>query len=424
MVYARVTAISILIAAVIYQWWLKDFLFETLGIGRVLQPIESFPFKCHNLEHKQLEGCGDLWLDEDNRVLYAACTGIDARRQWDQRFAFVPTSLPIVSLLIVSSLLRFNVSGRRPGGSDLMALYIDQPRKGGLFKMHSIQPTKYGSAPGDGRLDLAGFDVQAVDSYTLRFWLLNQRPLYDSKGKIDTINVGINTTVDVYEHRRGDKKMAFVANSWSPTLYSANKIAWMGSNNFVVVNDRSAGLRRKLDPIVGGGNLVYYDDWLDRYTATPKKFPIPGMILRGMDDRIYVPSVIDGKIRVFQNQEDRSFKQVYSIKIGMPVTSLTLDANGHLWAVGRSKYDKEGINSRNAIFKIEQFDNRQLRYTVTKILEDKEGTTVKGASVAVYDAKTKRIFLSGKSAIQNDSTLLLNFIGAFSPVITLCEKKS
>jgi hypothetical protein len=306
--------------------------------------------------------------------------------------------------MTLSSLSRFNVSGRRPGGSDLMAIYIDQPRKDGLFKMHSIQPTKYGSAPGDGRLDLAGFDVQAIDPYTLRFWLLNQRPLYDTKGKVNMAKVDVNTTVDVYEHRRGEKKMTFIANSWSSTLHSANKIAWMGSNNFVVSNDRSTktGFRKKLDPLIGGGSLVYYDDWFDRYTVTRKKFPIPGMILRGIDDRIYVPSIIDDKIRVFQNQEDRSFKQVYSIKMDMPITSLTLDANGHMWAMGRSKYDSEGSASRNAIFKIEPFDNRQLRYTVTKVLEDNEGAAVKGASVAVYDVKTKRIFLSGGSAISRN----------------------
>jgi hypothetical protein len=81
----RLTALLALAGAVLYQWWLKPLLFETLGIRRVVEPIENFSYKCRRLQQKQLEACGDMWLDEHGRVLYAACTGVDARNQWNPR---------------------------------------------------------------------------------------------------------------------------------------------------------------------------------------------------------------------------------------------------------------------------------------------------------------------------------------------------
>lgn len=280
-----------------------------------------------------------------------------------------------------------------------MAIYIDEPRKDGLFKMHKVQPTHYGSTPGDGHLDLTGFDVEIVDSSTIRFWLLNQRPLYDATGLMDHSKKGVNTTIDVYEYRNGEKSMRHIATSWSPKLHSPNKIAWVGANNFVVSNDRSAqaGFRRKLDPLLGGGSLVYYDDWYDRYTMTPKYFATPGQLVRGPDDRIYVPSLVDDKIRLFELQADETFKNVHSIKMGMPITSLTLDSSGDFWVVGRSKYDPTGRSSTTTVFKVEKFEERKFRFVPRKMLEDRDAKILSGVTIARHDARTKRIFLGGMS---------------------------
>lgn len=87
----RLSAVLVLTSAFLYQWWLKELLFVTLGIGRVLEPIDRFPYKCRILEHSQLESCGDLWLDEENRVLYAACAGLASRNAWSPRWVKQPT---------------------------------------------------------------------------------------------------------------------------------------------------------------------------------------------------------------------------------------------------------------------------------------------------------------------------------------------
>lgn len=67
-----------------YQFILKDILFVAVGIGRVLQPIEDFEYNCHKIHDPigLLESCEDLWLDDEGRVLYAACVDLKSRHEW------------------------------------------------------------------------------------------------------------------------------------------------------------------------------------------------------------------------------------------------------------------------------------------------------------------------------------------------------
>ena len=68
-----------------YQFFLRDVFSTTLGIGRVTQSISEFPvWSCKRLEHPRLEACEDLWLDDEARVLYAACAGTAGRLEWNQ----------------------------------------------------------------------------------------------------------------------------------------------------------------------------------------------------------------------------------------------------------------------------------------------------------------------------------------------------
>lgn len=80
----RNTSIVAVLFAILYQWYLKDFLFVSVGVGRSMQSIEEFPYTCRRLRSDRLEGCEDLWLDDEARVLYAACSGSIARSQWNQ----------------------------------------------------------------------------------------------------------------------------------------------------------------------------------------------------------------------------------------------------------------------------------------------------------------------------------------------------
>lgn len=72
-----------LLCGVLYQTWLKEALFEVIGVGRVMQSIDEFPYTCRRIRHENLEGCEDLWLDNQERVLYLACAGSVGRTNWN-----------------------------------------------------------------------------------------------------------------------------------------------------------------------------------------------------------------------------------------------------------------------------------------------------------------------------------------------------
>ena len=76
--------LAVVLGGIFYQRYLKDLLFVSFGFGRTLQSIDDFPYTCRRLRHERLEGCEDLWLDDEARVLYAACSGSLARSQWNQ----------------------------------------------------------------------------------------------------------------------------------------------------------------------------------------------------------------------------------------------------------------------------------------------------------------------------------------------------
>lgn len=216
-------ALSAVAFGILYTTWLEEVVFDVIGVGRVVQPLEDFPFNCRRLSHERLEACEDLWLDDKERVLYLACAGSRGRMAWN----------PAIGNL--------NVSGRRPGGSELMALNIDDAGADGFYGMRSIKPVGYDGATGDGTLDTLGFDVEVVDPATLRFWLVNHRPPVDADRKLlDATKVGANSTIDVFELKRGKDQMVHVKTVSDPEIKTPNNIAVMPDGSFVATNDHSA----------------------------------------------------------------------------------------------------------------------------------------------------------------------------------------
>ena len=73
---------AILWLAVLWQGVLKDLIFISLGVGRRVQKIEEFPYSCKRIYSPLLESCEDIWLDEEGRRLYAACSTVANRQGW------------------------------------------------------------------------------------------------------------------------------------------------------------------------------------------------------------------------------------------------------------------------------------------------------------------------------------------------------
>lgn len=143
--------------------------------------------------------------------------------------------------MTVDRMGHLNVSGRRPGGAEIVALDIDSPGEDGLFGLRSIKHVGYEGATGDGTLDLVGFDVKIVGPSTLQFFLVNQRPPVDAqKNLVDPSGTGANGTVEIFELKRGKNEMTHLRTIASPAVWSPNRVAAFEDGSFVVTNDHSA----------------------------------------------------------------------------------------------------------------------------------------------------------------------------------------
>lgn len=391
---------SVIFAAALYQLILKDFIFVSFGAGRVIQPIEDFPYNCRRLTHERLEDCEDIWLDAEKRVLYAACTGTDHRIGWNQ------------------AIDRLNASARRPGDGELIALDIDSPGSDGLYNLRVIKPVGYVGATGgsDKSIDFVGFGAQVVDSKTLQFYFVNQRPPVDSTLKILTglEKTGANSTIDVFELKRGKNEMRHLRTVFSDQVWSPNRVATLGDGAFVATNDHSkkVGFRKRFDPFLGGGNVAYCSS-TGKCHAASASLTFPNGLTRGKDGLIYVPSSVDGKVLVFSlNPETKKLDLVDSIELKMPLDNLAVDQNGDIYAAGfpnllrmlkffHSPYDNPAPSTILRIRKV------GTTYEVSKVLEDKEGKILSGITTVVHDAKTGRLWLGA----------------VLSPYIVTCDPK-
>ena len=79
------TAAVALVGGVGYQYLFKDIIYNSLGFGRVIQDVSDFPYDCRRITHPQLEGCEDMWIDDEQRMLYAACAPVKGRMAWTPR---------------------------------------------------------------------------------------------------------------------------------------------------------------------------------------------------------------------------------------------------------------------------------------------------------------------------------------------------
>jgi hypothetical protein len=137
----------------------------------------------------------------------------------------------------------FNVTGRRLGGSEVIALDIDDPGVDGLFNLRAIKPTgNYRGATGNSDLDLVGFDAEILDRDTIQFYFVNERPPVGAfNNVIDATKSGANSTIEIFEMTRGEEQMRHLRTVWSSEVRTPNRVAALGdgSGAFLVTNDHS-----------------------------------------------------------------------------------------------------------------------------------------------------------------------------------------
>ncbi|KAF7959511.1 hypothetical protein EAE96_001127 [Botrytis aclada] len=378
------------LCGVLYQTILKDWLYLNFGVGRNHNKLEDYPFTCRRVEHPLLETCEDLFLDHEDRTLYAACSTVASRRGWG----------PGGNL--------YNVS-QRTLEDHVSVLKIDEPGEDGLYGLHTLEISGgYQGVDNHNSIDVHGFDVEFLPDSRLRFWMVNHRPAIGESGNfLDATKVGANSTVEVFDLVPGSKELEFVKTVANPLIKTPNNIAATGDGGFVFTNDHSTktGLLRSLDMLIGGGNIAVCGSDNQCHSGPSNRFP--NGIVQGQDGLYYVASSIKGKVFVYALEANNTFTQIDEIDLQMPLDNLSVDANGDILAAAFpdvvklvKSMDDSTINIPATAFRIRKFDTEDggWRYVVTKVIEDIEASVLSAATSVVHDPKTGRLFFGSITA--------------------------
>ena len=139
------------------------------------------------------------------------------------------------------------------------------------------------------------------------------------------------------------------------------------------------------------------------------KLKFPNGLARTSDNLIYVPSAIDGKIRVFTLlASTKTLHLIDTINVGMPLDNISPDANGDIYAAGFPNLYQSGKGfddpyneiSPVTIWRISKRSGGgsgdEGAYRVEKVIEDREARVLSGSTTVRHDVQTGRLFVSGE----------------------------
>lgn len=312
----------------------------------------------------------------------------------------------------------------------VVAMDIDRP-KGDGFEFQVLSPSaEFPGTNGDGRLHLLGLTgIDGKDEVDV--FIVNTKPSVDlSTGEVlDQTKVGTNSTIEHFTISTGPgtTEMQYIKTFAHPQIATPNNIALIDRNSFYFINDHgtsnAGGLAAHLSPFIRSGDVSYchYPDPSTHTHPDCKKvagsLQFPNGPVLGHDGLLYVPSAFAGGIHVYSiNEHDHSLRKVDFIDIPYGMDNLSLDAEGAIFAPAFPKQgemlaafaDPLGVRKSpvSAVFRVVKGKGGE-GWEVKKVVEDKEGEKLPGATAVVHDAKTGRLFLAG----------------IVSPFITVCEPK-
>lgn len=412
---SKVAIVGVVLVSILYQFLFKSLIFDVLGFGRHTASIKDFNhIRCEKVDELGLEGCEDMWLHDKTGFLYMACSDTASRVEW----------LPAID--------RLNASGR--GLTDRIAI-LDTRGTGRLAsRIKWITPENFPGVNGDATLNLHGLDIRA-DKHTdmLRILLVNHRPPVDpvTGEYLDATAVGANSTIEQFLTKAGTTTMRHIKTFNHPLIHTPNRVAWVTDASFVLTNDHSGkvGRRRHLDTFLSGGNVVYCNRHNCNIATPSSRFQFPNGLAVGRDGLVYVPNTISPRIDVFSLTENHLLNPVTTISAPFPIDNLSVDKNGDIYAASFPKLHMMikhqakpfELTSPSTVVRIRRagkgyegkgrqghlgMEGEKGEYLVEEVLED-DGAIVNGATIAVHDVETGRIFIGGASA----------------PWITVCETR-
>ncbi|TVY89001.1 Serum paraoxonase/arylesterase, partial [Lachnellula willkommii] len=410
---SKASIVGVALVGILYQFIFKTIVFDILGVARKVDSIKAYSHvRCEKIDKLGLEGCEDMWMHEKTGYLYMACSDTKSRQEW----------LPALDHL--------NAHGRTR--KDRVAV-VNTRESGPLSsRIQWLAVEDFTGVNGDGVLDLHGLDIRADENTdTLRILLVNHRPAVDAvTGELlDGEKVGANSTIEQFQTIAGSSTMQYARTYAHDVIQTPNRVAWVNDHAFVFTNDHSAkvGIRRVLDPLLGGGSVGYCDR-NGCNIAYSEGFNFPNGLVRGRDGLIYVPNSGKTELAVFSLTEDHLLEKVHVIKDLLPIDNLSVDGKGDIYAASfprtylfaRATKDPFNIDPPSGVVKISragkgsQETSRSAdagnwddgEYIVEKLMED-DGSVLPGSTVAIHDSQTGRVFLGG----------------VFSPFITICETR-
>ena len=312
-------------------------------------------------------------------------------------------------------------------GDHVSVLDLDAAGSDGLYGLRQLRPVG-----GPSELRLHGFDAEAVDESTLRFFLINHRvPVGAAGRRIPAEAIGANSTMEVYDVERGSEEMRHVRTVYDPsTIYTPNKIAVLGDGGFLLTNDhsRKTGLRKNLELVLRGGSITYCDASFKCREVKKDGMAFPNGLVRGHDGLIYVPSSAGETALVLRfHPKNGSMTEVAQLKLGYPVDNFVVDQLGDIYAAALPKayisighFKNASVEPPATVLKISKDKGA---YTVKKVLEDRDGEVISGIASACHDAKTGMVFLGGQyrhHILLYD--LITALVGLILPFVSVCVR--
>ncbi|TPX18487.1 uncharacterized protein E0L32_011600 [Thyridium curvatum] len=402
--FLKVSVTLAVVIAIAFQLLLKDLVWMGLGIGKHIQPLSDFPYKCRRIDDPRFQACEDMWLSESTRQLFMACSTTDGRKHW------IPNGLSL------------NVTGRSLSDA-IVAVDIDKP-KGDSFEFRALKTPGFTGTAGDGLLNVLG--VTGVDDPNgdVELLLNNNRPSLDpATGAIlpDQTHVGANSTLELFRVSGRSSEMKHLRTFADAHVTTPNSMAPAGAGpgirRFYMSNSGGpykTGLKALFGPLFGSGDITYCDGSTDelscKVVSAGHKLP-NGMLRNSKDGLIYAASSVTGIISVFRPLPDGGLAEVDRIDIGYGLDNLSEDANGDIWAsiyprgieILMAFGDPWNAKCKAAVVRVRR--EADGGYSWEKVLEDGDAEVLPGSTVAVHDSKTGRLF----------------FGSVYAPYIGVCE---
>lgn len=303
----------------------------------------------------------------------------------------------------------------RPSDDRIIAMSIDKPEGNGYEHRKLEMPNDYMGVNGDRRLYVVGMTGIDHDEHD-ELYVVNARPSIDiTTGQyLDQGMVGGNSTIEqLAVHAGGQVRLI---KTWAhPHIATPNRVAPSVDGSFYFTNDHGphkAGLMHKLSDTFRLGDVSFCTpDGRCRPVSGGHAFP--NGLAFGHDGLLYVPSAALGSVRVYRPKPNGSIIKVGDVHVPMPLDNISPDLEGDLYIAGIPKASEmmsgfdDPMNAKPpaTIWKVHK--NEDGSYDVSKVLEDRDAEALPGATTAVHDARTGRIFVSG----------------VYSPFVTVCERR-